>query len=187
MVNSLFGSCSYVMDGAWVVDVGDVKPLRQLIDRHGGLLRGILLTHGHFDHIYGLNDLIEAYPEATVYCSDWCREQLLDDKLNLSLYHGTPFVFNYPDKIQTVTDGDVIELDQGMSLQAVATPGHTPGCITWIGDDIIFTGDAFIPGIKVVTNLPYGNKELAEKSASLISGMSRGRTIYPGHPTHNPA
>lgn len=141
----------------------------------------VLLTHGHFDHIYGLNDLFKISPEAKVYTNDKGKEMLLNARKNMSHYHGVPFVFEYPDSIVLVKDGDEVDLGNGLIAKAIFTPGHNPSCITWLKDDALFTGDAYISGIKTVTNLPGGNKIQAEESISLIKKLSLGRTIYPGH------
>ena len=180
MVNTLFSSCTYVLDGGGsLVDCGDVEPVFSLLEDCS--LQGVLLTHGHFDHIYGLNDLCGRFPEARVYCSEWTRQQLLDAKLNLSFYHETPFVFSYTERIVVVNDGDTVDLDDGQKVTAVATPGHTPGCMTWMTDDALYTGDAYIPGVKVVTNLPHGNKRLAANSVERILSLANTRAICPGH------
>lgn len=179
LTNSLFTSCTWVLDGKWLVDCGDVEPLLPLLD--GENVRGVLLTHGHFDHIYGLNELCKRFPDARVYCSEWAQRQLLDAKLNMSFYHETPFVFDYPERIIVVHDGDTVDLDDGNVATVVATPGHTPGCITWMTDDALFTGDAYIPGVRVVTNLPHGDKRLAAQSVEKIIALAEGRTICPGH------
>ena len=179
VVNSFFSSCAYVLDGKYVVDCGDVEPLLPLIK--GRDFKGVLLTHGHFDHIYGLNELCAAHPEAKVYCSPWTMRQLLDEKLNISFYHEMPFVFAYPERVVLVADGDQIDLGDGTMITAVCTPGHHPGCITWMTDDALFTGDACIPGVKVVTKLPLGDRRVAAQSLALIESLATGRTIYPGH------
>lgn len=178
-VNTVFTSCTWVLDGRWLVDCGDVEPLLPLLD--GERVRGVLLTHGHFDHIYGLNDLLERFPDARVYCSAWARDQLLDAKLNLSYYHETPFEFAYPERIVVVEDGEALDLGNGHAVTAVATPGHTPGCITWMTHDALFTGDAYIPEVRVVTNLPHGNKHLAAQSVKIILALAATRAICPGH------
>ena len=120
--------------------------------------------------------------EARVYWRPWARGHLLNAKLNSSVYHVTPFVFDYPERIVVVDDGTRVDLGDGNAVTAVATPGHTPGCITWMTDDALFTGDACIPGVRVVTNLPHGDKQLAMRSLEHIRSLAaEGRTIYPGH------
>ena len=168
-----------MLEGKWLVDCGDVEPLLPLLD--GENVRGVLLTHGHFDHIYGLNELCQRFPDVRVYCSEWARKQLLDAKLNISFYHETPFVFDYAERILVVQDGDTVDMGDGNVATAVATPGHTPGCITWMTDEAVFTGDAYIPGVRVVTNLPHGDKRLAALSVEKILTLADGRTICPGH------
>lgn len=179
VINSFYTSCSYVIDGTCVVDCGDVSDLLLLLDERQ--LKAVFLTHGHFDHIYGLNDLCRVFPDALVYCSEWTRRQLLDAKLNISFYHESPFVFDFPERIIVVTDREKIDLGNGLTITAVYTPGHTPGCITWMTEDALFTGDAFIPGVKVVTKLPHGNKLQAAQSLTLIHSLSTNKTVYPGH------
>lgn len=187
VINSFFTSCTYVIkctekDG-WIVDCGDVVPLMPILE--GMQLGGVLLTHAHFDHIYGLNELLSRFPETFVYTNKSGAEALLNDKKNMSRYHETPFVFKYPYNIRIVDDGDEINLGNETKAHVVATPGHHPSCLTFIVGDAIFTGDAFIPGVKVVTNLPKGNKLLAEQSVELIKTLAIGKTIYPGHPIDN--
>ena len=141
----------------------------------------VLLTHAHFDHIYGLNKLVEVNPNIKVYTNEYGRKMLLDAKMNLSLYHETPFVLNNPESIVVVENNDDIRLADDLSVKAIFTPGHNPSCITWIIKDSLFTGDAYIPGIKVVTNLPGGNKKQADDSLKLINRLAVNRQIYPGH------
>jgi glyoxylase-like metal-dependent hydrolase (beta-lactamase superfamily II) len=50
-----------------------------------------------------------------------------------------------------------------------------------VTDESVFTGDAYIPGIAVVTNLPKGNKEQAKQSVQKILDLASYKTIYPGH------
>jgi glyoxylase-like metal-dependent hydrolase (beta-lactamase superfamily II) len=177
--NSLFSSVSYLLiDGnsAWIVDIGDADSIIQYINNNNLSLKGILLTHGHFDHIYGLNDIMASFPTIQVYTNEFGAQMLVSAKLNMSKYHETPFTFQYPENIVIVAENTEIA-----PFKVYETPGHNPSCLTFVTDDAIFTGDAYIPGIAVVTNLPKGNKEQAKQSVQKILDLASGRTIYPGH------
>ena len=181
IVNSLFRSCSYVIvhDGAsWLVDCGDVDKILPAIV---GPLKGVLLTHAHFDHIYGLNQLAELIPSLSVFTNEPGREALLSDKLNLSKYNGDPFVLIDTTHVHLVENGECVNLFDGIKAEAVFTPGHNPSCVTWMIGDMILTGDSFIPGVKTVTNLPLSDKALAAKSEVLIRELAAHRTVYAGH------
>lgn len=181
--NSIFNSCSYVIlvnnTDYWVIDCGDLDLLLQMLEGHS--LKGILITHSHFDHIYGLNDLLRIYPDTLVYTNLVGKMTLLSDKKNLSLYHGTPFVFQYPDNVRIIKNGDLIRLAMNLNAEVFSTPGHHPSCLSYIIGDSIFTGDSYIPGAKVVTNLPNANKLEAASSLKLIKKLGVNHTIYPGH------
>ena len=81
----------------------------------------------------------------------------------------------------SLNEGDKIDLYPDITLNVLATPGHCPSCLTYYTDNYIFTGDSYIPGIKVVTNLPKGNKSQAQESVKKIKGLMENRTICPGH------
>lgn len=185
IVNSIFNSCSYVLTQdkqSWLVDCGDVDQILPLVD---GKLQGVLLTHAHFDHIYGLNNLESLFPGVPVYTVMAGLNGLMSDKLNFSRYYGEPFIFDSPDNVKLVNDGDSISLFEDVEIKAVATPGHSPGCVTWLTSNAIFTGDSYIPGVKTVANLPHSDKDLALKNEALIRQMVENRSIYPGHAASN--
>lgn len=182
-MNTVFNSCSYVLaqDGAsWVVDCGDVEQILPFIE---GQLRGVMLTHSHFDHIYGLNDLLALFPHTPVLTNAAGRDGLLSDKLNFSRYHETPFTLDTPEDIRLVDDQECFELFNGVSAQAIYTPGHSPCSVTWKIDDALFTGDSFIPGVKTVTNFPHSDRQLAGESRERILRLAESCQVYPGHPS----
>ena len=165
---------SYLIGQEILIDIGDYSPLYTS-------LTTVLLTHCHYDHIYGLNRVIELNPQVRIYTNESGREMLLNARKNLSFYHESPFVVSNPSRIVTVKDGEEIPIGEELTAKAFFTPGHNPSCITWLIGDCLFTGDAYIPGLKTVTNLPGGNKQQAEESIALIKRFAIGRTIYPGH------
>ena len=164
---------------SWLVDCGDVDKILPLID---GKLSGVLLTHAHFDHIYGLNVLASLFPSVPVYTNRAGLDELCSDKLNFSKYHGEPFVLEDTGNVRLVDDGDKLDLfDDGIEAQAIFTLGHSPSCVTWVVDDLLFTGDSYIPGVKTVTNLPHADKQQAAESEALIHQFATCRTVYAGH------
>ena len=181
VINTIFKSCSYVIvhDGeSWLVDCGDVDRILPMID---GPLRGVLLTHGHFDHIYGLNVLSSIFPSLPIFTNQAGMNELLNDKLNFSRYYGDPFVLDVPESIRLIEDGDCVDLFDGIRAEAVFTPGHSPSCVTWLVGDSLFTGDSFIPGVKTVTNVPHSDKVQAAASEGLIHELADHRIVYAGH------
>lgn len=181
VINSVFNSCSYIVSEAnrsWLVDCGDVDQILPLVI---GTLCGVLLTHAHFDHIYGLNALLSRYPSVPVYTCRAGLEGLLSDKLNFSRYYGDPIVLDRPGNVRILGDGEAVNLVDGLQGRAVFTPGHSPDCVTWIIGDAVFTGDSYIPGLKTVTNIPHSDKALAAQSEAVVKRLAEHRTIYPGH------
>jgi len=181
VVNSIFNSCTYVLTRGhetWLVDCGDVDRILPHIE---GTLRGVLLTHSHFDHIYGLNHLLTLFPGIAIVTNESGREGLLSVKLNFSRYHEVPFILDSPRNVMVVDNGAIIPLFKDIEATAVYTPGHCPSCVTWIVEDAIFTGDSYIPGVKTVASLPHSDKALAAQSEELIKRLAEQRRIFSGH------
>lgn len=188
IVNSVYTSRTYILSNDdntefWLVDCGDVPPLMDLFSSIGGksfLIKGVLLTHAHYDHIYGLPHLTKIFPHIKVFTNDFGRKALADERLNMSRYHEDPI--NYEsENVVVCDDGTVIDLFDGVSAVAHYTPGHNSSCLTFEVGEYLFTGDAYIPGVAVVTNLPGGNKMMAAKSSEKIQALAVGKTICPGH------
>lgn len=178
-INSIFNSNTYLIghesfDYCWLVDIGDVKPFLNLN------VKGIFLTHSHFDHIYGINEFVDKNVDCIIYTSEFGKEALCSEKLNLSKYHESPLKYDR-DNIKTLHNQDKIELFPDIFLEVIETPGHCKSCLTYFTDDYIFTGDSYIPGIKVVTNLPRGNKIQAQESVEKIKNIIGTKIICPGH------
>ena len=168
----------------YLVDCGDIDILLTVLPK-GGSIKGVFLTHTHFDHIYGVKRLLDLYPSCLVYTSEYGVKGLSSDKLNLSRYHteGESIEFT-SNNVRALKEGDVISLFNGdIKLFVMETPGHDPSCLTYRVDDKIFTGDSYIPGVKTITNLPHGNKLAAKCSEMRIKEVIEKYKcdIYPGH------
>ena len=184
IVNEIFTSNTYVISQEnskdyWLVDIGDYSKVIDLLPTDA-VIRGVFLTHTHFDHIYGINLLLKEYPNCVIYTSRYGYEALQSAKKNFSLYHQNPIEYK-GDNIVILKEADTISLYKDVNIKVYESYGHCPSCLTYIVKQYLFTGDAYIPNIPVVSKLPKGNKELAEKSKNKILYLSKGKIICAGH------
>ena len=166
----------------WIVDIGDFNELNKYIPNNANI-RGLFITHGHFDHIADINVFHINYPESIIYTSEYGVEQLYSDKKNFSLYHEKSMIFHGDmKKIEILKENDKIKLFSDVYMNVIETSGHCPSCLTYYTDKHIFTGDSYIPNEKPVTKLKGGNKEEYKCSLEKILSLVNVDTIIcPGH------
>lgn len=185
IVNSIFTSNTYIIseedsECVWMIDVGDTERVLNSLSKDV-IINGVFITHPHFDHIYGINKLIDSFPNCIVYTSHDGKQGLYSDKLNLSYYHDDPMVF-LGTNVRILEEKDQIELFENCYLETLETPGHHWSCLTYKVGNYLFTGDSFIPNVKVVTKLKGGNIEASKKSLKkIMSCISNATIICPGH------
>lgn len=166
-------------DSLWLFDIGNSPQIIRTLENR--TLNGLFITHAHFDHIFGIKNLIEHHPECKILGSKQCIEWLSDDRKNLSFYYEKPLKF-IPSNCYFLFDNDRIELDRGISIQAIATPGHTEDSMSYKIRSVLITGDSFIPNVPPVTKLKGGNKELFKVSLyKLKSEIGYETLLLPGH------
>lgn len=189
IINSVMNSNTYIIRAentkdVWLVDCGDTARILELLAPDEQIV-GVLITHGHSDHIYGLNELITTFPNVRIYTNEYGREQLFSAKKNLSSFHEeyVDVVIFDSAIIEIVDEGDMINISD-LSIGVYATPGHAPSCLCYEIGDYLFTGDAYIPGVKVFTGFPKSNKKQAEESLERILIMAGYKIVMPGHTIH---
>lgn len=185
-INSNFTSNSYILfldesDYVFIIDPGDSKPLIDWLKNNSKSLQGVLITHAHFDHIYGMNDILDLFPNIEIYASTYAKAGMLSSKLNSSYYTENPFVIEC-ENIIIVDENDTIFLWKDVVANVICTPGHNNDCLSFVIEKNLFTGDALIPGIKVHTKSKNSDKKLAEDSIKrIIEQYDVDIMIWPGH------
>ncbi len=161
-----------------VIDPGDHSDaLIAEIDRRGGTLDYLLLTHGHYDHILGAAELCERY-HPTACASEKELMLLAEPSYNLSKNHGltvAPFTVDRPLK-----DKDVIMLGE-TKLTFLLTPGHTMGSGCYIADGAIFSGDTLFCESVGRTDFPTSSTAEILRSVKRLGELEGDYRVYPGH------
>ena len=161
-----------------VVDPADHSDqLLQEIDKRGGKLSFILLTHGHYDHIIGVAELCERY-HPTVCASEKELMLISEPSYNLSKNHGItikPFTVD-----RALKDGDTVKLGES-EFRFMLTPGHTMGSGCYIVDDSIFSGDTLFCTSVGRTDFPTSSMRDMMQSVSRLKNLEGDYDVYPGH------
>ena len=167
-----------ITKSAVVIDPG--VPSDELNDALLGFeLKYILLTHGHFDHIFGCKSLKEIYPQTEICIHSQDEGCLNDNKMNLAGdYEATPDVT--ADKV--LGNGDIIDFAD-TSFVVLSTPGHSPGSVCYIDEKnkLIFSGDTLFCLTVGRTDFQGGSFEDMMASIKKLSEFDDEYAVYPGH------
>lgn len=162
---------------AVLIDCSEVKP--ELLNALEGLkLKYILLTHGHFDHVLGINKLKELTgAKVLVNEADLPRMQESADIMETFGVSG----IDTPKADDFVKDGEILKFGN-TEIKVIFTPGHTEGGTCYLIGDKLFSGDTLFKHSVGRTDLPGGNFAKLSKSINdIIFNLDDNITVYPGH------
>ncbi len=141
----------------------------------------VILTHGHIDHIAGVNLLRRRHPGIRVCIHPDDANMLVEPTANLSLLTGRPFTDRPAD---VLLEGDSDVEFAGVRLRVLHTPGHTPGgiCLYSRENGVVFTDDTLFADSIGRTDFPGGDaRELLEAIAESLLTLPGETVVYPGH------
>jgi hydroxyacylglutathione hydrolase len=145
----------------------EAKQIFDYISTNTLKVKFIVNTHGHDDHIKA--------------------DILFQQKLNIPIcIHSldAPFIknmekSNFPTNI-LLEDGDIVKFGDEI-LKVIHTPGHTPGSICLVGENLIFTGDTLFAGGIGRTDFPGGSMKEMRLSLKKLVSLPDSLFVYPGH------
>ena len=164
-------NCYLLWEGdlAVVIDPGyEPDTILRALQTLGMELKAILLTHGHFDHVGAVKELVaETGCEVYIHASEATLPPMITDG---QLYY-----------TRTYDEGDTISPIPGVELHVLHTPGHTPGSVCLLWKDQMFSGDTLFEGSCGRVDLPGGNPTQMMASLRRLASLQADYHIHPGH------
>ena len=164
---------------AIVIDPADnADKILEVIETEGLTVSAVVLTHAHFDHMLATK-LVCDTTGALLYVGKNDEPALADPVRNLS------GVFQMCDPICLTADRCLQEGDRLMvgevPFTVWETPGHTPGCICLLGDDMLFSGDTLFRDSIGRVDFPGGDVPAMLKSLRRLAALPGNTAVYSGH------
>ncbi|MBQ7373617.1 MAG: MBL fold metallo-hydrolase [Clostridia bacterium] len=154
-VNPLGANCYVVYDteskNCLIIDLGgDFYKIKRQIDDKGLTIKGVLLTHGHFDHVMGVKECCALGVPVYISYED---SQMLNSRTNMAYAFGFGEFSHTADKILTEGKTEI----GGIEIEVIKTPGHTEGSVCFLIDGNLFSGDTLFALSYGRCDLPSGN------------------------------
>ena len=166
----LYQTNTYILSNdteAAVIDPG-YEPDIILDALEGRELKAILLTHGHFDHVGAVKELVaETGCKVYIHAADLSLPPMITAG---QLYY-----------THTYAEGDTVCPIEGAALHVLHTPGHTPGSVCLLLGDQMFSGDTLFEGSCGRMDLPGGDQLQMHQSLNRLVSLQADYHVHPGH------
>jgi hydroxyacylglutathione hydrolase len=174
-----------------IVDPGQdaEEPIAEAVRKHRLAPVAVLLTHGHFDHVFAVTPVCDGNDiPAWIHPDD--REMLSDPLKGISpqggAFFGGKLEMREPREVRPLTDGTVLDL-AGLLITVDHTPGHTRGSVTFRteleeGGRVLFAGDTLFAGSIGRTDLPGGDlPTMLRTLRTKLLTLDDETVVLPGH------
>lgn len=142
-------------------------------------VEAILLTHGHFDHIMGIDGFLEEF-DVPVYVHEDDSRLMTDPQMNQSGTYTAGYTY---EGTESVRDGQMLPL-AGYTFKVLHTPGHTPGGVCYYveTEKVLFSGDTLFQSSVGRTDFPQGSmSDLVRGIKEKLMVLPDEVMVYPGH------
>lgn len=151
-----------------IIDPGfEPDTISRFLENNTLSVDAIFLTHGHFDHVGAVRDLV-----ARLDCPVYIHKEELSMPQAMT---AGPLYYTH-----SYDEGDRITA-AGIHFRVLHTPGHTPGSVCLMAEDAMFSGDTLFYGSCGRTDLPGGDWTTIHRSLNRLAQMDFSGTVYPGH------
>ena len=158
-----------------------IPEIKDILSDYNANLKYILITHGHFDHVMGINDFHKEYPQTEIVAPAQDKELIEDIETFVDRFIGGLGRVEVPHIDKYISVNDKIEIGK-YNIQVISTPGHTKGGVCYFVDDKLFSGDTIFLGSVGRTDLPGGSFEQIKNSVKQVLEMfENDSVIYTGH------
>lgn len=154
----------------------DAETLINYMEKNGLIPEAVLLTHGHYDHFLAVPGLQKRWPNLPVYCHSLdCPKELEEHDMGMVFPTVTAFA-----NVRGLEEGQELNL-VGITFRVLHTPGHTPGSVTFLAENAMFTGDTLFCGSIGRTDFAGGSMRQMRASLKRLAAMPGDWLVYPGH------
>ena len=167
-------------EGVLVDPAGAPSYLTHHIDSEGITIKAILLTHAHFDHIMGIDGIIDKYGDMPVYVEEADMELLQTPQLNESTVYTAGYSYANGTSIR---GGEVLHV-AGCDFKVIHTPGHTAGGVCYYieADNVLFSGDTlFCCSVGRTDFVTSSMSALIRSIKEKLFLLPDETIVYPGH------
>ena len=172
-------NCYLVMENhhALIIDPADILPnLDEILTQNDCTLDAIVLTHAHFDHISGVDKIVNKFG-CDVYLNPNEFDFLLDPDLNSSSAFYMDVTCNANAKPLIEGKNEIA----GFEVEAIYCPGHSIGSTVLKIEDCLFTGDVLFQGSIGRMDLATGSVTSMKQSLKKLAQFNKDYKVYPGH------
>ena len=162
-------NCHILSNGseALVIDPG-YEPDTILDSLEGLTLKAILLTHGHFDHVGAVKELVaETGCEVYIHAAESTMPPMMT---------AGPLYYTH-----TYAEGDTVAPIAGAEMKVLHTPGHTPGSVCLLWGQELFAGDTLFAGSCGRVDLPGGDPAQMLQRLNRLASLQSDYRVHPGH------